>query len=105
MFLNSKVPIRFLVWAVTARTEVWLGASDRDLEGQWKWDSNRCNFDSFTRWFEDEPDDYHYYYVDSVNYQDNYNYEANCMMIEEFTLMWFDIPCSFERPFICAADC
>ena len=67
-----------------AQHAVWLGGTDKAVEGNWTWlDGTPWNF---TKWAKDEPN--------------NNGNNEDCMQLEKDRL-WHDIPCSFENHVLC----
>ena len=74
---------------------VWIGATDGEKEGNWKWTD--CNLWNFTKWGEEEP-----------NNQKNHNFDGeDCAILpnnktDGYT-GWNDTPCTqyVKRHFVC----
>ncbi|KAJ0062909.1 hypothetical protein NL108_008197, partial [Boleophthalmus pectinirostris] len=76
-------------FAQTLRKLFWIGLSDREEEGVWRWVDSSQLTKSF--WFSDEPN--------------NFNNDEDCvevMMINDAPLnSWNDVSCGTKRTFIC----
>ena len=72
---------------------VWIGATDEEEEGEWKWTD--CNTWNFTKWQTGEPN----------NLKDNDVYGENCAAIPSNKTQyngWYDLPCHWnELHFVC----
>lgn len=68
--------------------QVWLGGSDKDIEGAWVW-SNECRFKDqvFSFWAQTQPD--------------NYNDNEHCLTLRTQDSQWNDADCTHERNFVC----
>ena len=69
-----------------ADEDIWLGGSDRDVEGEWRWVSNDERIE-FTAWETDEPN--------------NSLGAENCIGFYTQFGDWNDIPCDVLKRAIC----
>ena len=68
------------------RSEYWIGLSDRDREGQWRWGDGTPL--AFSAWAGDQPD--------------NYRDQEDCGHVFGGRMeMWNDGECDWELPFVC----
>ena len=86
--------IKTEVMAADKHDYYWIGLSDSDNEGDWKWtDGTELDLDGYKNWKESQPD----------NYADN----EDCVVIGMtpsypfYSGKWADIPCSSKRKYIC----
>ena len=77
-------------------THVWIGGSDQDVEGKWKWHTLKSKFDiGYFNWAPHEPDN-------APN--------ENCLVIDrkdatnEWYNKWNDKKCHFKLYFICSSN-
>ncbi|XP_078795561.1 CD209 antigen-like protein C [Oryzias latipes] len=71
------------------KQKFWIGLTDRDLKGTWKWVDGRSL--NLTFWASNQPDDY--------------DGEEGCGEINfEFPGLWNDAPCNHSRPSICEKE-
>ncbi|KAM4581268.1 CD209 antigen-like protein C [Odontesthes bonariensis] len=77
-------------------TNYWIGLSDVENEGEWKWvDNSKLNV-SFWNVEKSEPD----------NNESGGPDGEDCVVVDSYTQRWYDVPCDFVYPRICqkAAD-
>ncbi|XP_063744061.1 CD209 antigen-like protein E isoform X1 [Eleginops maclovinus] len=73
------------------KTYVWIGLSDREEEGTWKWvDGSPLNV---TNWDNNQPDNGAGYYG-----------EEDCAHISSYTNSWNDLSCNTSLPWICEKE-
>ena len=71
---------------------IWLGATDRDSEGNWKWITGE-NI-SYTKWFPDEPNNSIWNEEGAENYAQFYTWQGD----------WNDTSGCSKMPFVCEID-
>ncbi|XP_013868904.1 C-type lectin domain family 4 member E [Austrofundulus limnaeus] len=79
---------RRLGWS---QTFYWIGLSDSENEGDWKWVDNSMLTTSFWNVQKSEPD----------NHTDGGPEGEDCAVVDSFTQSWYDVPCGFLYPRIC----
>ena len=73
--------------AMGTQKDYWIGLSDTDYEGKFRWDRSGSDTDDFHAWGTDEP---------------NGGYSENCVTItNEHTYFWSDEDCEAERTPLC----
>ncbi|KAM9782993.1 uncharacterized protein ACB057_015281 [Neosynchiropus ocellatus] len=65
---------------------VWIGLSDTDKEGEWKWVDGTA-LTGATYWMSGEPNDH--------------RTNEDCVELKQNSKEWNDVPCSLTFPFIC----
>ncbi|KAL4229838.1 hypothetical protein ACF0H5_010230 [Mactra antiquata] len=65
--------------------DIWLGGSDIETEGIWKWESSKQHF-SFTNWGNDQPDNW---------------YTEDCLHNSGDSGLWNDVRCTTSYRYIC----
>ena len=76
--------------ALRFRVEIgyfWLGGSDREVEGEWRWESNAEQIDMNKFWESGEP---------------NSSGDQDCLCM--WSSGFIDYFCSFRLPFVCEFD-
>ncbi|XP_076847329.1 CD209 antigen-like protein C isoform X1 [Brachyhypopomus gauderio] len=72
----------------------WIGLSDTEVEGVWKWvDNTRVNQTYWNEW-DKEPN----------NHQAGGVHGEDCAVLESHSKSWFDVPCEFHYKRICEMD-
>ncbi|XP_036930973.1 C-type lectin domain family 4 member E [Acanthopagrus latus] len=72
-------------------THYWIGLTDSETEGQWKWVDNSTITTPFWDPDKNEPD----------NHQSGGPEGEDCAVVNSYSQTWFDVPCSFSYPRIC----
>ncbi|XP_041843578.1 C-type lectin domain family 4 member D-like [Melanotaenia boesemani] len=72
-------------------TNYWIGLSDAENEGEWKWVDNSKLKVPFWNEHKSEPDD---------NKSGGPEGE-DCAVVDSYTQTWYDVPCDFLYPRIC----
>ncbi|XP_044065055.1 C-type lectin domain family 4 member D-like isoform X2 [Siniperca chuatsi] len=75
-------------------TNYWIGLTDIENEGDWKWVDNSTLTNPFWNVAKSEPD----------NNQSNGLDGEDCAVVDSYTQTWYDVPCSFLYPRICQMD-
>ncbi|XP_035528597.1 perlucin-like protein isoform X1 [Morone saxatilis] len=75
-------------------TNYWIGLSDIESEGEWKWVDKSDLKNPFWNVQKSEPDN---------NLSGGAEGE-DCAVVDSFYQNWFDVPCSFSYPRICQMD-
>lgn len=81
---SDNETLRKAVAARFSATRFWIGLSDADEEGHWKWSSG-APF-AFEAWGRGEPNDYQ---------------KEDCVEVQADTWTWNDFDCSAARAFVC----
>ncbi|MED6254327.1 hypothetical protein ATANTOWER_023070 [Ataeniobius toweri] len=69
----------------------WIGLSDSEIEGDWRWVDNSKLTTLFWNVHKSEPD----------NHQSQGPEGEDCAVVDSYTQSWYDVPCEFEYPRIC----
>uniref|UniRef100_A0A4W5LAY2 C-type lectin domain containing 1 n=1 Tax=Hucho hucho TaxID=62062 RepID=A0A4W5LAY2_9TELE len=72
----------------------WIGLSDREMEGDWRWVDNTTLTNTFWKQFSSEPDN-------NLSGGDD---GEDCAVLESNTQAWSDVPCNFTYRRICQMD-
>lgn len=72
----------------------WIGLSDLETEGVWKWVDNRIVNDTYWNQWENEPNNHH-----SGGLQGE-----DCAVLDSHSKSWFDVPCDHIYKRICQMD-
>ncbi|XP_030251081.1 C-type lectin domain family 4 member D [Sparus aurata] len=72
-------------------TYYWMGLTDSETEGQWKWVDNSTITIPFWDLEKNEPD----------NHQSGGPEGEDCAVVNSYSQTWYDVPCSFAYPRIC----
>ncbi|XP_048048347.1 CD209 antigen-like protein C [Megalobrama amblycephala] len=83
IIINNKEEQNF-VRNITSSESVWIGLTDRDVEGTWKWVDGTNMNSGFRFWGSGEP---------------NGNGNKDCALI--YSSGWADFPCNFNYKWIC----
>ncbi|CAB1333588.1 unnamed protein product [Coregonus sp. 'balchen'] len=75
-------------------TYFWIGLSDREIEGDWRWVDNTTLTSKFWNHWSSEPDN---------NLSGGVEGE-DCVVLESNTQTWSDVPCVFTYHHICQMD-
>nr|AGT37609.1 C-type lectin [Lutjanus sanguineus] len=75
-------------------TYYWIGLTDAEEEGTWKWVDNSTITTSFWNTEKGEPD----------NNVSGGKEGEDCAVVDSFTKTWYDVPCDFSYPRICQKD-
>ncbi|XP_076593510.1 perlucin-like protein isoform X2 [Chaetodon auriga] len=75
-------------------TNYWIGLTDAESEGDWKWVDNSTLTNPFWSVQPREPD----------NHLSGGEEGEDCAVVSSYTHYWFDVPCSFLYPRICQMD-
>ncbi|KAK6182982.1 hypothetical protein SNE40_010542 [Patella caerulea] len=78
-----------LISAIRGKNDIWIGGTDREIEGEFRWlDGDLLNY---TNWRQGEPN--------------NAKGDEDCMISEgNRRKQWDDRPCHIRLPFVCAID-
>ena len=66
---------------------IWLGGSDREVEGEWRWESSAERIDMNKFWESGQPNEIG---------------DQNCLYM--LSVRFGDFKCSFRLPFVCEFD-
>uniref|UniRef100_A0A3Q2EJN7 C-type lectin domain family 17, member A-like n=1 Tax=Cyprinodon variegatus TaxID=28743 RepID=A0A3Q2EJN7_CYPVA len=69
----------------------WIGLSDIETEGDWRWVDNSTLTTAFWDPYRREPD----------NNQAQGPEGEDCAVVDSYTQKWYDVPCEFTYPRIC----
>ncbi|XP_016123260.1 CD209 antigen-like protein C isoform X3 [Sinocyclocheilus grahami] len=72
----------------------WIGLSDIETEGVWKWVDNTVVNTMFWSEWDKEP----------INHQSGGIHGENCSVLDSHSITWFDVPCDFNYKRICEMD-
>ncbi|XP_031432590.1 CD209 antigen-like protein C isoform X2 [Clupea harengus] len=72
----------------------WIGLSDMETEGIWKWVDNRIVNDTYWSQWESEPN----------NHQSGGIHGEDCAVLDSRSKSWFDVPCDHIYKRICQMD-
>ncbi|KAM4735598.1 perlucin-like protein [Anableps anableps] len=72
-------------------THYWIGLSDSETEGDWRWVDNSTLKTSFWNAHRSEPD----------NNQSQGPEGEDCAVVDSYTQSWYDVPCEFLYPRVC----
>ncbi|XP_034467064.1 galactose-specific lectin nattectin-like [Hippoglossus hippoglossus] len=72
-------------------THYWIGLTDADKEGEWKWFDNSTLNNPFWDNLKPEPD----------NHLSGGPEGEDCAVVNSRSQKWYDVPCSFKYPRIC----
>ncbi|XP_070767551.1 C-type lectin domain family 4 member E-like [Enoplosus armatus] len=75
-------------------TNYWIGLSDIEGEGEWKWVNGSTLENPFWNVAISEPD----------NNLSGGPEGEDCVVVDSYTQTWYDVPCSFLYPRICQMD-
>ncbi|XP_040900231.1 C-type lectin domain family 4 member D-like [Toxotes jaculatrix] len=75
-------------------TDYWIGLTDSETEGDWKWVDNSELKTPFWNALKSEPD----------NNLSGGPEGEDCVVVDSYSQSWFDVPCSFLYPRICQMD-
>uniref|UniRef100_A0A672KVN9 CD209 antigen-like protein C n=2 Tax=Sinocyclocheilus grahami TaxID=75366 RepID=A0A672KVN9_SINGR len=70
----------------------WIGLSDIETEGVWKWVDNTVVNTMFWSEWDKEP----------INHQSGGIHGENCSVLDSHSITWFDVPCDFNYIYIYA---
>ncbi|XP_023282202.1 C-type lectin domain family 4 member D-like [Seriola lalandi dorsalis] len=74
--------------------DYWIGLTDAETEGEWKWVDKSNLTNSFWDSLKSEPD----------NNQSGGPEGEDCVVVDGHSQTWFDVPCTFLYPRICQMD-
>ncbi|XP_052002468.1 C-type lectin domain family 4 member D-like [Xyrauchen texanus] len=72
----------------------WIGLSDTETEGMWKWVDNTYVNRTFWNEWHKEPN----------NHKSGGFHGEDCTVLDSRSKMWFDVPCDFRYKRICEMD-
>ncbi|KAF7226993.1 C-type lectin domain family 4 member D-like [Nothobranchius furzeri] len=72
-------------------TNYWIGLSDAESEGEWRWVDKSVLKTSFWNVHKSEPDN------NTSGGPDG----EDCVVVDSYTQSWYDVPCDFLYPRIC----
>ncbi|XP_063054915.1 CD209 antigen-like protein E [Engraulis encrasicolus] len=72
----------------------WIGLSDTETEGVWKWVDNRIVNDTYWNEWDNEPN----------NHQSGGIHGEDCAVLDSRSKSWFDVPCDHIYKRICQMD-
>nr|AJF83862.1 dendritic cell-specific ICAM-3-grabbing non-integrin protein [Miichthys miiuy] len=75
-------------------TYYWMGLTDIEEEGEWKWVDNSTVKNTHWKVGTSEPD----------NNLSGGEEGEDCAVVDSFTQSWYDVPCSYLYPRICQID-
>ncbi|XP_047455414.1 perlucin-like protein [Mugil cephalus] len=75
-------------------TDYWIGLSDIETEGDWRWVDNSTLQTPFWNTEKSEPD----------NNKSGGEDGEDCVVVDSYNQIWYDVPCSFLYPRICQMD-
>ncbi|XP_053335979.1 CD209 antigen-like protein C isoform X1 [Clarias gariepinus] len=87
VIINSQEEQDFITEQLQ-ESQAWIGLSDSDTDGEWKWVDGTPVTSGFSKWAQHEPD----------NYQDNEDCGETGYPDEQH---WNDAPCSHKQRWIC----
>ncbi|MBU7443559.1 C-type lectin domain-containing protein, partial [Paraburkholderia fungorum] len=72
----------------------WIGLTDSENEGEWKWVDNSTLTNPFWNKLESEPD----------NNESGGPQGEDCAVVDSHSQTWYDVPCTFSYPRLCQMD-
>ncbi|KAK2844765.1 hypothetical protein Q5P01_011424 [Channa striata] len=75
-------------------TDYWIGLTDAETEGAWKWVDNSTLKTPFWNTLKSEPDD------NKTGGEEG----EDCAVVDSHSQSWYDVPCNFNYPYICQMD-
>ncbi|KAI3360528.1 hypothetical protein L3Q82_002415 [Scortum barcoo] len=75
-------------------TNYWIGLTDTETEGEWKWVDKTPLKIPFWNTLTSEPD----------NHVSGGEDGEDCVVVDSYSQTWYDVPCSFSYPRICQKD-
>ncbi|XP_054834992.1 CD209 antigen-like protein B [Eublepharis macularius] len=85
--INHEEEQDFLIYMMSSKETYWIGFSDLEEEGNWKWVDGTSNY---TNWHSIEP-----------NNGKDQGPEHCAVLQKEYNYMWNDLPCKNKNNYIC----